>query len=408
MRYFPAGNFSVHALDARVLPGYSKLPNHCREAVMRWPSYPYRMSTPPIRTAVLGFGLAGKVFHAPFVSAVPGLELSAIVQRRGDEAAAAYPEVRILRSVEEAFADPNIDLIVVATPNDTHVDLTTRALQAGKHVVVDKPFAPDSQQARNLIAASKQAGKVLAPFHNRRFDGDFLTVRKLLAESALGRVVTVRSHFDRFRPLQRPNSWKESGGPANGMLFDLGPHLVDQALALFGTPSAVTASVRSDRDQTNIDDAFVIALHFGGKGDVPYIRYECHATMLAAEPAPRFAIHGTHGSYTKFGNDPQEAALVAGAKVPSLAESTPWLPEPESAWGHLTTVADRSNPGELRRTPVPTEPGDYRQFYVSVRDAILGVAPLAISAEDGFRAIRLLELARMSSERRMTLDVAFD
>lgn len=365
------------------------------------------MSSTPIRTAVLGFGLAGKVFHCPFVAAVPGLELTAIVQRRGDEASAAYPNARILRSVEEAFADPDIDLIVVGTPNDTHFDLALRALQAGKHVVIDKPFAATSEQAKQLIAAAKLAGKVLAPFHNRRFDGDFLTVRKLRAASTLGRIVTIESRFDRYRPKQRQNTWKESSGPANGLLFDLGPHLVDQAIALFGPPTAITASVRSDRDQTEIEDAFTIVLDFGS-GEVPYIRYLCAATMIAADPSPRFLVHGTHGSYRKQGVDQQEPALLGGAKVPSMDSSEPWLPEDQSAWGTLTTASDLDNPAKLEQAPYPTEVGDYRQFYASVRDAILGVSPLAIPAEDGYRVIRLLELARVSSERRMTLDVTFD
>jgi scyllo-inositol 2-dehydrogenase (NADP+) len=366
------------------------------------------MSAPPIRTAVLGYGLAGKVFHCPFISAVPGLELTAIVQRRGDEASAAYPPAKILRSVDEAFADPNIDLIVVATPNDTHFDLASRALQAGKHVVIDKPFAASSESALSLIDLAKRYGKVLAPFHNRRYDGDFLTVRKLIVETTLGRIVTIESHLDRFRPFPRPNTWKEDAGAANGMLFDLGPHLVDQALALLGPPLAITGTVRTDRDQSHIEDAFGIILDYGGSTDIPYIRYECRATWLAAEPAPRFTVHGTHGSYTKRGVDPQEPALIAGAKVPTLGNPTPWLPEPQSSWGTLTTAPDLQNPTHLTRTPYPTETGDYRQFYANVRDAIRGTCPLAISAEDGYRTIRLLELARLSSHRRMTLDVDFE
>ena len=362
----------------------------------------------PIRTAVLGYGLACKVFHAPFISAVPGLELTAIVHRRGDEAATDYPTVKIFRSIDEAIDCPDIDLIVVATPNDTHFDIALRALQAGKHVVIDKPFAATSEQARELINAAHRAGKLVAPFHNRRYDGDFLTVRKLRADSTLGRIVTIESHFDRFRPIQRPNTWKEASGPANGMLFDLGPHLVDQALALFGTPNAITASVRSDRDETAIEDAFNIVLDFGGTGDVRYLRYTCQATMLAAENGPRFRVNGTHGSYVKYGVDLQEPALVSGAKVPPLGDPTPWLPEPESEWGTLTHAPNPADPGNLTRTAYPTLPGDYRQFYVNVRDAIQGICPLAIPPEDGFRVIRLLELARISSARRMTIDVTFD
>ena len=360
----------------------------------------------PIRTAVLGYGLAGKVFHCPFVTAVPGLQLSAIVARSGDAAAQAYPDARILRSVDDAFADPNLDLIVVGTPSDTHFDLAKAALEAGKHVVIDKPFTATSAQARELITLASARRLVLAPFHNRRFDGDFLTVRKLLAESTLGRVVTIESRFDRFRPLQRTGTWKEASGPANGMLFDLGPHLLDQAVALFGTPGTITANIRTDRDRSDIDDAFTVTLDYHATAEASALRYTCHATMLAADPSPRFLAHGTRGSYRKFGVDPQEPAVVSGTRPPHMDDPTPWLPEQESAWGTLTLAEDLSDPNQpprLTQRPLPTVPGDYRAFYASVRDAILGAAPLAIPAEDGFTVIRLLELARESSRLATTL-----
>jgi scyllo-inositol 2-dehydrogenase (NADP+) len=362
----------------------------------------------PIRTAVLGYGFAGRIFHSPFVHAVPGLELSAIVQRNGENAATDYPGTCILRSVDEAFGDPAIDLIVVATPNDSHVEMATRALQAGKHVVVDKPIAGSSAEALELIALAKKQGKVLAPFHNRRFDGDFLTVRKLVNEGTLGRVTLVDAHFDRFRPMQRAGTWKEAGGAANGLLFDLGPHLLDQALALFGVPKSITASVRHERDVTAIEDAFDIVLEFAGPGDgARGIRYECHASMIAADPAPRFRVQGTLGSYVKLGMDPQEAALLGGARPSELGSSKPWLPEAESGWGTLTTAADPSEPTQLERRKLATEVGDYRQFYANVRDAIRGDAALVVSPEDGYRSIRLLELALESSDRNHTLPVVF-
>lgn len=354
-----------------------------------------------VGVAVIGFGLAGRVFHAPFVSAVPGLKLEAIVQRRGDEAAKAYPKTRILRSVDEALTDSTVSLIVVATPNETHYDLAKKALLAGKHVVIDKPFAATSAEAKDLIGMAAERKLVLAPFHNRRWDGDFLTVRKLLASGELGRVVTFESHFDRFRPLPREATWKEAGNDANGMLFDLGPHLVDQALALFGAPQAITASVRRDRDKTAIEDAFDITLHY------PKLQAICRATMLAAEPAPRFLIHGTHGSFRKYGLDPQEPALVGGATVPPEGDSREWLAEPESAWGTLTIAPDPADPGRLNRTTVKTELGDYRGYYANVRDAILGVSPLEVKSEDGYRVIRLLELARESSAEDRTIPVSF-
>jgi scyllo-inositol 2-dehydrogenase (NADP+) len=365
----------------------------------------------PIRTAVLGYGFAGRIFHSPFVHAVPGLELSAIVQRHGENAATDYPGTRILRSVDEAFGDPSIDLIVVATPNDSHVEMARRALEAGKHVVIDKPIAGSSADALELIALAKKQGKLLAPFHNRRFDGDFLTVRKLVSEGKLGRVTLVDAHFDRFRPMPRANTWKEAGGTANGLLFDLGPHLLDQALALFGVPTSITASVRQERDVTAIEDAFDIVLEFArpavGSEAARGIRYECHASMIAAEPAPRFRVNGTFGSYVKTGLDPQEAALLGGARPPELGSPEGWLPEAESAWGTVAIAPDPAEPTKIVRGKVPTEVGDYRQFYANVRDAIRGEAPLVVSPEDGYRTIRLLELALESSDHNHTLPVVF-
>ena len=359
-----------------------------------------------IGVAVIGFGLAGRVFHAPFVSAVPGLKLEAIVQRRGDEAAKAYPKTRILRSVEEALVDPLIKLVVVGTPNDTHFSLAKQALVAGKHVAIDKPFAATSAQAKELIDLATARGLVLAPYHNRRWDGDFVTVRKLLDQKALGRLVTFESHFDRFRPLPREATWKEGGNPANGMLFDLGPHLVDQVLSLFGPPQAITASVRKDRDATEIEDAFDITLHYTGNNGKALLVH-CRTSYLACINAPRFLLHGTHGSFIKYGLDPQEPALVGGAKVPPMGSPQPWLPENESAWGKLAVAPVLSDPTLLVEKVIRTEPGDYRNFYANVRDAILGAAPLAVTPEDGYRSIRLLELARESSAKRCTLKIDF-
>jgi predicted dehydrogenase len=353
-----------------------------------------------IGVAVVGFGLAGQVFHAPFVSAVPGLKLEAIVQRKGDAAAKAYPKARILRSFEEALGDASIQLIVVGTPNETHFALGKQALLAGKHVVIDKPFAGTSEEAKELQELAEKGNLILAPFHNRRWDGDFLTVRKLLSEDAVGRLVTFESHFDRFRPMPRENTWKEGANLANGLLFDLGPHLVDQALALFGVPDGITASVRKDRDVTGIEDTFDITLEY------PRLRAHCRSSMLACDAAPRFLLHGTKGSFKKWGLDPQEPTLLSGAKVPRLGEGE-WLAEPEAHWGTLTVAPVPADPATLTRTQVKTELGDYRGYYANVRDAINGAAKLAVTPEDGYRVIRLLEMARESTEQRRTLPVSF-
>lgn len=364
------------------------------------------MAEREIGVGVIGYGLGGRVFHAPFVSAVPGLKLVSIMTSKGDEPAKLYPSTRITPALDDLLTDNSIELIVVSTPNETHFDLASRALNAGKHVVIDKPFAPTSQEARKLIDLARRNGLHVVPFHNRRWDGDFLTVRKVLAEGSLGRLVTFESHFDRFRPTPRENTWKEAGNPANGMLWDLGPHLVDQALSIFGAPEAVTASVRSDRDQTEIEDAFDITLYYPGKNGKALLVH-CRTSYLACINAPRFLLHGTHGSFIKFGLDPQEPALVGGAKVPVMGSPQSWLEEKESAWGKLAIAPVLSDPTMLVEKVIPTEPGDYRNFYANVRDAIFGKAQLAVTPEDGYRSIRLLELARESSAKRCTLKVDF-
>lgn len=352
-----------------------------------------------IGVALLGFGLGGRVFHSPFIKAVPGLRLRAIVQRHGDEAHNAHPEARVYRSTGDALKDSSIDLVVITTPHKTHYELAKQALLAGKHVVVDKPFTATSAEARELIIIAKDKQLVLAPFHNRRWDGDFKTVRTLLRRGDLGRVVTFESHFDRYVPLLRQNTWKESPHRVNGMVFDLGSHLVDQVVTLFGVPKAITAFVRSDRDMTSIDDAFDIVLHY------PRMLAYCRASWLAAKPAPRFVLHGTKGSFRKWGADPQEAALIAGVPVPLISDPGEWLREPETDWGTLETALDPGNPSALTQTKVQTEPGDYRAFYANILDAILAKGTLAVSPEDGYRNIRLLEMAHESSKARHTLSV---
>jgi scyllo-inositol 2-dehydrogenase (NADP+) len=351
-----------------------------------------------IGVGVIGFGLATRVFHAPFVSAVPGLRLHAIVERSGNAAQAAYPNAGVVRSVEELLGDSAVSLVVVATPNETHYRLARQALLAGKHVVIDKPFAATSAEARDLIEIAVAGSLVLAPFHNRRWDGDFLTVRKLLADGSLGRLVTFESHFDRYRPILREGTWKEAGGNANGLLMDLGPHLVDQVVALFGMPKTITASVRTDRDNSRIEDAFDIALGYDG------LLAWCRSSMLACDASPRFLLHGTAGSYKKYGLDPQEPAIVAGAKVPRMGEGE-WLMEPEAAWGTLTVAPALVDPETLVKTVMRTEPGDYRSYYANVRDAILGKSPLAVPSEAGYNVIRLLELARVSSAECNTIAI---
>ena len=256
---------------------------------------------------------------------------------------------KVVRSLEDLLGNSAVDLVVVATPNDTHFNMARRALEAGKHVVIDKPFAATSAEAAELLALAKRKGVQVCPFHNRRWDGDFLTVKMLLAESTLGRVVTVESHFDRYRPLLRDNTWKDSAGEAQGLLMDLGPHLVDQAVALYGMPKTLTASVRRDRDDKRLEDAFDLALHYEVDGQS--LLYWCRSSMLAADNSPRFLVHGTAGSFRKYGLDPQEPTLVAGGKVPPLGADEVWLQEDEAMWGTLTIARDLNEPGKLEANP---------------------------------------------------------
>jgi scyllo-inositol 2-dehydrogenase (NADP+) len=225
-------------------------------------------------------------------------------------------------------------------------------------------------------------------------------VKKLLAEEAVGRLATFESHFDRFRPVPRENTWKETQSISSGLLFDLAPHLVDQARALFGVPQGISASVRMDRDHTDIEDAFDITLEY------PKLRVYCRSSMLACDASPRFLLHGTKGSFKKFGLDPQEPALLAGAKVPRMGQGE-WLAESENHWGTLTVAPVPTDPGTLTQTKVRTEFGDYRNYYANVRDAINGTAELTVKPVDGYRTIKLLEMARQSSLEGRTLPIPF-
>jgi scyllo-inositol 2-dehydrogenase (NADP+) len=343
-----------------------------------------------IDVGLIGFGLAGRVFHAPLVSAVPGLRLAAIVQRHTVSAAeqdpeAFYPDARIVRSVDELLADDRIRLVIIATPNSTHAELAQHCLESGRDVVVDKPFTTSSTEARGLIRLAESQRRLLTVFHNRRWDGDFITVRQLLGSGAIGRTVGLESHFDRFRPNLRPDAWREKNEPGSGALFDLGSHLLDQALLLFGAPHGVLADVRIERDGAVVDDAFDVCLEYAN------LRVWLRSSMLAAENNHRFLIRGTHGAYVKYGFDPQEQELRKGA----VAYSPTWGVEPQSAWGNVIRQHEHGCTSET----VPTAAGDYRLFYENVRDAILGRAALEVTAEQAYDTIRAIELARESSHR---------
>jgi scyllo-inositol 2-dehydrogenase (NADP+) len=348
--------------------------------------------TEPIRCGVIGFGLAGRVFHSAVIDATQGLELSGIVQRSGDAAQKAYPHVPVFASLDAMLGQAKLDVVVVATPNDTHVPLAEQCLRAGKHVVIDKPAAVSSSEAASLFPAVRETGRRVFVYHNRRWDGDFLTVQQLVEGDRLGAVRTFESHFDRFRPTPKAGAWREEAGHGNGILLDLGSHLGDQALVLFGLPTAVWGDVRSERASSSVDDAFDLRLYYPHLSDSQFTVW-LRSTSLSPLPAVRFLVEGTQGSYRKDNLDPQEDALRAG----DLFKTAPWGMDPESAWGAITTLGPNN---VTQHTTVPTLPGDYRGFYANVRDTLLGKAEQAVTLLDAWRVLRLLEWARESSERR--------
>ncbi|GGP24240.1 oxidoreductase [Silvimonas amylolytica] len=341
-----------------------------------------------LKVALVGYGYAGKTFHAPLIVASPDLLLATVVSSDAGKVHADYPDVRVVAHAKEALADPQIDLVVIAAPNDQHFPLAQAALAAGKHVVVDKPFTTTLAEARSLIAQAKEVGKVLSVFQNRRWDADFLTVKKLLADDDLGRVVHFESHFDRFRPVVRQR-WREAAGLGNGLWFDLGPHLVDQALQLFGHPEAVYADMAIMRDEAVATDYFHVILRYEG------LRVILHGSTLVAG-GPRFVIHGDKRSFIKQGLDTQEGQLKAGGK-PGDAD---W--GKDSLDGVLITSVNDVEENEA----VVTRVGDYRAYYNGVAAAISGNEPNPVSGEEALAVMAVIELAHTSASMQRELPFA--
>ena len=339
-----------------------------------------------VRVGLIGFGFAGEVFHAPMIQAVPGMQLAGILERSGSRAQKKYPDVSVVRTLEELLSDTTIGLCVVATPTASHFDLARRCLLAGRDVVVDKPFTVNLREAEELIALAKEQKRLLVVYQNRRWDGDFQTVKKIKESGQLGHIVEYEARYERFRPELKPNAWRERNEPGSGMLLDLGPHLVDQALLLFGAPQAITGQLYCQREEATIEDAFDICLEYPG------MRAWLRSRIVALVPGPHFTLHGTKGSFVKYGMDPQEERLKAGA-VPTGAT---WGEDAQELWGMLTLAGGSAQ-------AVKTEAGDYRGFYANVRDAITQKAPPAVTLEHARQTMRALELARLSSRERRTV-----
>lgn len=326
---------------------------------------------------VAGFGMAARTFHVPLLQAASGYALCAVASSQAEAVRSALPEARIHSDALALCRDPELELIVIATPNDSHAPLAEAALKAGKHVVVDKPFALDAAEAERLVELARAEGRMLTVFHNRRWDGDFLTLKDVVASGRIGRPVELDSHFDRFRPVVR-DRWRERPGPGSGVWADLGPHLVDQALQLFGWPETIWGDLAALRGGAATDDYAHVVLGYAK------LRVILHATTLAAAETPRFVLHGTEGSFVIHGLDPQEEALKRGVRPG------------DDDWGRGAPDA-RLTTAEASQT-VPRRPGDYGQFYARLAEAIRGDGEVPVAPEEALAVMRILDAARTSSE----------
>jgi predicted dehydrogenase len=350
------------------------------------------MTESSIRVGLVGFGVAAKYFHAPFVTTSPAFFLKSVVERHAREAKASYPWVNVVKNIDILLKDPDIELIIVATPNIAHFELASAAIRAGKHVVIDKPFTNTSEQALKLLGLAKEKRTVLSVFHNRRWDGDFLTVSSIVENNLLGELVDFESYYDRYRNACKPNAWREQNLPGSGIFYDLGSHLIDQALLLFGLPLSVSADIRIQRAGGKADDNFRVVF------DYESCKVTMGASMLAAQPRPRFRLSGTEGSYIKYGMDPQEEALRNGL-LPGTEE---WSTEQKEQWGSIRFRLHNLNcTGHLETTA-----GCYQKYYENLYDTIRNGAPLLVTPEQAVKVIQLIELANVSSQQKRTLSLS--
>ena len=337
--------------------------------------------THPVRAALVGFGYAGRTFHAPLIAACPDMRLEVVVSRQAETAAEAWPQARVLAAFDEALADPAIDLIVLATPNDLHAAHAEAALKSGKAVVVDKPFTLTAAEARRLAALAEERGLLLSVFHNRRWDADFLTLKGLIAEDRLGPVVRVESCFNRWRPEVR-DRWREGDGPGAGIWYDLGPHLIDQALCLFGRPLGVSCDLAVMRPGGKATDYAHAVLRYADK------RVVLHADMVTPAADARFAVHGARASWLKDGLDVQEDQLKSGL-TPGAAG---WGVDPRPG-----VVVDGVTGA---REVVAGPPGDYPAYYSAVARAIRNGAPNPVPPHEAVAVMEVLEAGLISAQRR--------
>jgi predicted dehydrogenase len=341
----------------------------------------------PIRCAVVGYGLAGQTFHAPLIAATPGLELHMIVSSRPDSVHGDWPEVKVVADLATVLADPAIDLVVIATPDALHAEQAQAALTAGKNVVIEKPFSPTLTEALATADVAARSGKLCTVFQNRRWDADFLTLRRLIADGELGDIVYFESHYDRFRP-QVVDRWKEK--PGAGVWQDLGPHLVDQALQLFGMPIAVYADLAGQKPDAPVADYFHVVLRY------PRLRVILHAAQIVHDHSLRYMVHGTAGSFVKHGLDTQESQSKAGL----TPDDPDWGVDPSPG-----VLVRRGDDSESRRT-IAGERGEYRQFYAHVRDALANGSPPPVTIDQALQVMTILDAGHRSHAERREIDLS--
>ena len=345
-----------------------------------------------IRTGLIGYGLAGRIFHLPFLLAA-GMEIRAVATSRAAEIERDLPGADCESDPIRLIDRDDLDLVVIATPNASHFPLAKAALEAGKHVVVDKPFTLNTREADDLIAVAEKCNRLLTVFHNRRWDSDFLTLGSCLGRGDLGEVVSYQCRYDRYRPEVR-DRWREHPEPGSGLLFDLGSHLIDQALVLFGRPDWLIADIFMQRPGAETDDGFHLLM---GKGR---LRIVLAAGSLVAAPEPRFVVHGSRGSFLKSGSDVQEQQLRDGA----MPDHAGFGEEPPEQQAHLTIMQD----GVPQTRTVPSCPGRYVDFYRDVRDAIEAKAALPVTAREARDVINIIELAFRSHHEGRRIELPED
>lgn len=345
----------------------------------------------PINTAICSFGMSGWVFHAPFISTHPGFTFYAVWERSKNLAQEKYPEVKVYRTLEELLADGLVELVVVNTPNTTHYDFAKQALLAGKHVICEKPFTATVAEAEELIEIAAKQNKQLSVFQNRRYDSDYRTIKKVLDEKLLGDIVEAEFHFDRYKEELSPKQHKETPIPGTGCLYDLGSHLIDQALQLFGMPQAVFADIAVMRPVSKVDDYFELLLYY------PVHRVRVKSSYQVREALPGYVIHGSKGSFIKPKTDMQEEQLQSGM----LPTADGYGTEPESEKGLLHTELN----GTIIKEYIPSLTGNYTGYYEGIYQAIRNNQPLPVTAEEGMKVIKIIEAAFQSSKERRVIDL---